>query len=231
MIIAALLYDGFTMLDLVGPVEVLSMLPDAEVKVVARKAGVVWPDNNAMPFVAPFGIAEFDCADILLVPGGPGCIAATQDEELLAWVRQIHDGATWTCSVCTGSLILGAAGLLKGAPATTHWTTLPVLEAYGATPVTERWVAHGTIITAAGVSAGIDMALALARILAGETVARAAQLAIEYDPAPPLGSGNHLTAAPEVKSAVLDGSITFDRRDRPRPVIPDGAPTTPATRH
>ena len=219
MIIAALLYEGFTMLDVVGPIEVLSMLPDAEVKVVARQPGVVWPDNNAMPFVAPFGIADVAQADILLIPGGPGCLAAAQDAALLAWVHQIHAGADWTCSVCTGSLILGAAGLLAGAPATTHWSTLPVLEAYGATPVTERWVAHGTIITAAGVSAGIDMALALARELAGETVARASQLAIEYDPSPPFDSGNHLTASPEMKSAVLDGIILFDRRKRQRPIL------------
>lgn len=219
MIIAALLYEGFTMLDVVGPVEVLSMLPDVEVKVVARDAGVVWPDNNAMPFLAPFSLADVTQADILLIPGGPGCLAAAQDAVLLAWVQEIHAGAAWTCSVCTGSLILGAAGLLTGAPATTHWSTLPVLETYGAQPVTERWVRHGSIITAAGVSAGIDMALVLACELAGERVARAAQLAIEYDPSPPFDSGNHLTAPPEVKSAVLDGTITFDRRNRLRPPV------------
>jgi len=230
MIIAALLYEGFTMLDVVGPVEVLSMLPDAEIRVVAREAGVVWPDNNAMPFVAPFGIADIASADILLVPGGPGCVAAAQDEALLAWVRQIHAGATWTCSVCTGSLILGAAGLLAGSRATTHWSTLAVLEAYGATPVAERWVQDGSIITAAGVSAGIDMALALAKELAGEPVARAAQLAIEYDPAPPFDSGNHQAASPEVVAAVLDGTIAFDRRHRARPAIPGDGQTNRAGR-
>lgn len=231
MIIAALLYEGFTMLDVVGPIEVLSMLPDAEIKVVARDAGMVWPDNNAVPFVAPFGIADVDHADILLVPGGPGCVAAAQDEALLTWVRRIYAGATWTCSVCTGSLILGAAGLLAGSTATTHWSTLPVLEAYGAAPVAERWVRNGAVVTAAGVSAGIDMALALAKELAGETAARAAQLAIEYDPSPPFDSGNHLAAAPEVRAAVLDGTIAFDRRHRTRPAIAGAARSTPAEGH
>ena len=231
MIIAALLYEGFTMLDVVGPVEVLSMLPDAEIRVVARGAGVVWPDNNATPFIAPFGIVDVGKADILLIPGGPGCVAAAKDEALLSWVRQVHGGARWTCSVCTGSLILGAAGLLVGSMATTHWSTLPVLETYGATPVAERCVRNGSIITAAGVSAGIDMALALAKVLAGETAARAVQLAIEYDPAPPFDSGNHLNAAPQVAAAVFDGTIRLDRRDLPRPAIPDCAQTTPAIAH
>jgi putative intracellular protease/amidase len=227
MIIAALLYEGFTMLDLVGPVEVLSMLPDAEVRIVAKEAGVVWPDNQALPFVAPFGIADVARADVVLVPGGPGCMAAAEDAAMLEWLRDVHDGARLTCSVCSGSLILGAAGLLQGKPATSHWTTLPILEAYGAKPVPQRWVRGSErIITAAGVSAGIDMAFEAVRGLAGEPVARAIQLGIEYDPHPPLDSGNHLTAAPELKAAVLDGTIAFDRRPRARPAIPGWPPAS-----
>lgn len=227
MIIAALLYEGFTMLDLVGPVEVLSMMPDSEVRIVARETGVVWPDNQVLPFVAPFGIADVQHADVVLVPGGPGCVAAAEDAALRDWLRAMHQGARLTCSVCSGSLILGAAGLLSGLEATSHWATLPALEAYGAKPVSDRWVrGSGRIITAAGVSAGIDMAFEVVRELAGEHLARAIQLGIEYDPHPPFDSGNHLAAAPELKAAVLDGTIAFDRRTRARPAIPGWQPAS-----
>ncbi len=227
MIVAALLYEGFTMLDLVGPIEVLSMLPDAEIRPVAKEPGVVWPDNQALPLVAPFGIADVIAADVVLVPGGPGCLAVAEDAALLAWLRKIHEEATLTCSVCSGSLILGAAGLLAGLEATSHWATLPVLEAYGAKPVPQRWVrGDERIITAAGVSAGIDMAFEAVRELAGEDIARAIQLGIEYDPHPPFDSGNHLTAASELKAAVLDGTIAFDRRTRARPAIPGWSPAS-----
>jgi transcriptional regulator GlxA family with amidase domain len=227
MIIAALLYEGFTMLDLVGPVEVLSMLPDAEVRIVAKEAGVVWPDNHAFPFVAPFSIADARAADVVLVPGGPGCVAAAEDAALLDWLREMHHGAQLTCSVCSGSLILGAAGLLSGLEATSHWSTLPVLEAFGAKPVSDRWVRGSErIITAAGVSAGIDMAFEVVRELAGEQIARAIQLGIEYDPHPPFDSGNHLAAAPELKAAVLDGTIAFDRRALARRAIPGWPPAS-----
>lgn len=228
MIIAALIYPGFTMLDLVGPIEILSMIPDAEVRIVAAAAGVVWPDNQAVPFVAPYAMGDVAAADILIVPGGPGCMAVMQQAEVLDWVRRIHAGTRHTASVCTGAMILAAAGLLTGAEATTHWTCLPALEAMGVRAVSQRWVQHERIITAAGVSAGIDMALMLAAMLAGERVARAAQLAVEYDPHPPFDSGAHETASDDCKAALFDGTIAFDRQTRPRPAMPDGWRASPA---
>lgn len=231
MKIVALIYPDYTMLDMIGPLEVLSMIPGAEISVVSKVSGVVWPDHQVLPVIAPYGIDAITSADILLIPGGPGCVAVSDDEEIVEWVRSIHKTTSLTCSVCTGSLILGAAGLLEGLPATTHWTTLPLLEGYGATPVSDRWVRSGKVMTAAGVSAGIDMALELVREIAGEKVARAAQLALEYDPHPPLDSGNHLAAPDEVKAAVLNGTITFDRRMRPRPMISAWSPASPAKDH
>lgn len=231
MIIAALIYPGFTMLDLVGPIEVLSMLPGADVRIAAQEAGVVWPDNQAVPFIAPYRLAEIAHADVLLVPGGPGCMAILQEADVLADLVRLHAGTRFTASVCTGSLILAAAGLLAGLQATTHWTCLPALEAMGVRAVAERWVRHGRIVTAAGVSAGIDMALDLMALLAGERTARAAQLAIEYDPHPPFDSGGHLHAADDLKAALFDGTIAFDRQSRARPPMPDAPPATPAAGH
>lgn len=219
MIITALVYEGFTMLDLVGPIELLSMLPDADIRIVAKDAGTVWPDNQVLPIIAPFGINDVRSSDILLVPGGPGCAAVMDDPALLEWIVGIDRLTAVTCSVCTGSLILGMAGLLTGKEATSHWSTLNALENFGATPVNRRWVRAGKIVTAAGVSAGIDMALELCRELAGEDVARAAQLALEYDPSPSLDSGDHRNVPQKVKAAVFDGTICFDRRGRSRPVI------------
>ena len=188
--IAVLLFDGFTMLDAVGPIEVLSLLPNAEVKVVSKTPGVVWPDNQAVPFVAPFGLADVRDADVLLIPGGPGSDAVEKDVDILNWVRDVDATSLWTCSVCTGALILAAAGLLERKEATTHWSVLSRLSEFGAMPLSERWVERGKVITAAGVSAGIDMALFLASRLNGDRAAQAIQLAIEYDPAPPFRSGS-----------------------------------------
>lgn len=231
MIIAALIYPGFTMLDLVGPIEILSMIPDAEVLITAREAGTVWPDNQAVPFTAPWRLADVGQADVLLVPGGPGCMAVLQEPDVLGDIVRLHAGTRFTASVCTGSLILAAAGLLAGLPATTHWTCLPVLETMGVRAVSERWVRHERIVTAAGVSAGIDMALALTALLADERTARAAQLAVEYDPHPPFDSGGHLTASDDLKAALFDGTILFDRQSRPRPAMPDGQRANPAAGH
>lgn len=219
MRIAVLIYEGFTMLDMVGPVEVLSLLPDVEIALVAPQAGLVWPDNQAVPFVAPFGIADIDAADILLVAGGTGTVQWLGDAPLIDWIAGISAGARWTASVCTGALLLAKAGLLGGKPATTHWAATAMLRDLGAVPTAQRWVEAGTVITAAGVSAGIDMALALAARLAGEPAARAVQLGIEYDPQPPFDSGNAATAAPEVVAAASDGSM-WGRMARSRPVLP-----------
>lgn len=219
MRIAVLIYEGFTMLDMVGPVEVLSLLADVEICLVAPQAGLVWPDNQAVPFVAPFGIADIDAADILLVAGGTGTVPWLENAPLIEWIARISARARWTASVCTGALLLAKAGLLTGKPATTHWGATDLLRGLGAEPVAKRWVESGTVITAAGVSAGIDMALALAARLAGETTARAVQLGIEYDPQPPFDSGNAATAAPEVLAAASDGSM-WGRMARPRPALP-----------
>jgi transcriptional regulator GlxA family with amidase domain len=218
--IVVLLFDGFTMLDAVGPIEVLSLLPDVDIKVVAKTPSIIWPDNRAVPFIAPFGIANVRDADVLLIPGGPGSDAIENDVETLNWVRHIDAAAQWTCSVCTGALILAAAGLLKGKEATTHWSVLARLSEFGALPRTKRWVESGKVITAAGVSAGIDMALLLASRLNGDRAAQAIQLSIEYDPAPPFRSGSVYSAGPDVVSAIMDGTVEFNRAGRTRPTIP-----------
>lgn len=210
MRIAVLIYEGFTMLDMVGPVEVLSLLADVEICLVAPQAGLVWPDNQAVPFVAPFGIADIDAADILLVAGGTGTVPWLENAPLIEWIARISARARWTASVCTGALLLAKAGLLTGKPATTHWGATDLLRGLGAEPVAKRWVESGTVITAAGVSAGIDMALALAARLAGETTARAVQLGIEYDPQPPYDSGAPSKATPEIR-ALVEAALTAQR--------------------
>jgi putative intracellular protease/amidase len=196
MRIAILLFDRFTALDAVGPYEVLARLPGAEVTFVAASAGPVANDNGRLSIVATGALAEVDSCDVLVVPGGPGTRALMHDPELIAFVTRIHPTTTWTTSVCTGSLLLGAAGLLKGLDATTHWSTTDLLESLGARYVPDRVVTQGKIMMAAGVSAGIDMALTLAGRIAGDDVARAIQLGIEYDPQPPYDSGSPAKAGP-----------------------------------
>lgn len=219
--IALFLYDRFTMLDAVGPAEVLTLLPDVELKVCAASAGVIWPDNRAMPFVAPYGIDDIAAADILLVPGGTGTTDHLGDIALLDWIRQVHTTSRFTLSVCTGSLLLGAAGLLKGAPACTHWAARGELAAFGAVPQTGRWAQADRIFTAAGVSAGIDLALQIAGLIAGAETAQAIQLAIEYNPQPPYDTGAIEKAPPALVEHLSDGSIALGSRDaRSRPTLP-----------
>jgi transcriptional regulator GlxA family with amidase domain len=219
--IALLLYYRFTMLDAVGPAEVLTLLPDVELKVVAASPGVIWPDNRAMPFVAPFGIVDIASADILLVPGGTGTGAHLGNAALLDWIRQVHATSRFTLSVCTGSLLLGAAGLLAGQPACTHWTARDALAGFGAVPQTGRWAQAGRIFSAAGVSAGIDLALHVAGLIAGAETAQAIQLAIEYDPQPPYDSGAIEKAPLGLVDRISDGSIALGSRDgRNRPPLP-----------
>ena len=198
MKIVILLYEGFTALDCIGPYEVLSRLPGAEVTFVARAAGVVTSDTGFLRITATRGIDEITEADILLVPGGPGDHAVMQHEPTLAWIRRLHERTTWTTSVCTGALILGAAGLLRGLRATTHWAFFDELASLGAEPVKARAVESGKIVTAAGVSAGIDMALRLMQRIVGDDMARAVQLGIEYDPDPPFDAGSPETVPAEV---------------------------------
>ncbi len=190
MDIVCLLFDGITALDIVGPYEVLQRLPEAEVKFVARSAGEIRTDNTFLALVADYSLDEIKGADVLVVPGGFATRALEGDDDLLAWIRAIDATTTWTTSVCTGSMLLAAARLLDGKEATTHWASLERLREYGAIPTGHRVVERGKIMTAAGVSAGIDMALTLAARIAGDEFAQAVQLGIEYDPQPPFDAGS-----------------------------------------
>jgi putative intracellular protease/amidase len=190
MRIAILLYDGFTALDAIGPYEVLSRLPGADLAFVAARAGTITSDTGFLNVTATRAIADVAAADLVLVPGGPGDEAVRRDAATLDWLRRMHAESTWTTSVCTGALILGAAGILRGLRATTHWASLEELRTYGAEPVKARAVESGKVVTAAGVSAGIDMALRLVQRIAGDDLARGIQLGIEYDPDPPFDAGS-----------------------------------------
>jgi transcriptional regulator GlxA family with amidase domain len=211
MRITFLIFDNLTALDAIGPYEVLNRLPGAEVTFVGETAGIIRTDPPALGLVADCSIAEVDSTDILLVPGGIGEEQVRAKPHMLDWVRRIHKTTQWTTSVCTGAHILGAAGLLKGLPATTHWARFDTLRTFGAEPRSERLVEHGKIITAAGVSAGIDMALHLARRVAGDTYARAIQVGLEYDPQPPFDGCASRAPAP-VMDALL--SIFAAREER-----------------
>jgi transcriptional regulator GlxA family with amidase domain len=190
MDIAILLYDRVTALDAIGPYEVLSRLPDSTLQFVAAEPGPIRTDNGMLGLLADRSIEEVPSPDVVVVPGGPGEVAARAGGGALEWLRSIHEHTTWTTSVCTGSLILASAGLLEGKRATTHWLAFEQLRALGALPTSDRVVFEGKIVTAAGVSAGIDMGLALAAKIAGPEVAQAIQLGIEYDPQPPFDAGS-----------------------------------------
>ncbi|GAA4621066.1 DJ-1/PfpI family protein [Actinoallomurus vinaceus] len=191
------LYEEFTALDAVGPYEVLSRLPGATAVFAAMERGPVRTDG-ALTVMAEAALEEIDRCDVLVVPGGPGTRdVVLGDQRYVDWVRRVHPTTRWTTSVCSGSLILGAAGLLRGLDATTHWGLRKELEATGARYVPERTVEQGRILTAAGVSAGIDMALTLAARIGGDVAAQAIQLWIEYDPQPPFDSGSPAKASPE----------------------------------
>lgn len=199
MDIVILLFDGVTALDAVGPYEVLSRLPGAKVRFVAAEAGPQRSDNGFLALSADYARDDVSRADILLLPGGFGTRALAQDPSTLEWVQKVHATTTWTTSVCTGSIVLAAAGLLEGLPAVTHWSQMHVLAEHGAVPTPGRYhFAGDKIVTAAGVSAGIDMALALTARIAGDGLAQALQLAIEYDPSPPFDAGSVDKAPPEI---------------------------------
>ncbi len=197
MKIAIPLYTGFTALDAVGPYEVLSRLPGASVTWLAEQPGPVRTDNDMLALQADAAYEELPDPEILVVPGGYGTRALLDDERLLDWIRGAHETSQWTTSVCTGSLLLGAAGVLDGLEATSHWLDLDTLEQFGARPSRNRVVEQGKVITAAGVSSGIDMGLTLAARVAGPEVAQAIQLGIEYDPQPPFDAGAEHKAPPE----------------------------------
>ena len=196
MRVAYLLYDKFTALDITGPHEVLNSVPDVESIFVAEKAGPIRNESDTLSLVADASIDEVPSPDVFVVPGGFGTRALLQHEPLLDWIRGAHETSECTTSVCTGTLLLAGAGLLDGLPATTHWLARDLLAELGAEPVPERVVEQGKIITAAGVSAGIDMALRLVQIKYGDEVAQAVQLGIEYDPEPPQSTPARLKRPP-----------------------------------
>jgi len=198
MDVAIPIFDGITALDAIGPYEVLSRLPRTRVHFVAAEPGLKRTETGMLALHADATLSALAHPDVVVFPGGFGTRALMTDEQVLAWVRTAHESSQWTTSVCTGALVLAAAGVLDGLEATTHWLLLDKLGELGATPVTRRVVEQGKIITAAGVSSGIDMALTLAARIAGEDIARAIQLGIEYDPQPPFDGGSVAKASPEI---------------------------------
>jgi transcriptional regulator GlxA family with amidase domain len=197
MRIAIGLYDDFTSLDVMGPFQVLSGLPNAQVTFVAEKAGPVTDDSGFLTVTAQASFADLPDPDILLVGGGIITGTLVPHHPIVPWIARAHRTTTWTTSVCTGALLLAGAGILDGVEATTHWGALDDLARLGAIPVRDRVVRRGKIITGAGVSAGIDMALTLAASVAGEDYARTLQLMMEYDPMPPFDAGSPDKAGPE----------------------------------
>ena len=210
MQIAIPVFDRLTALDAVGPYEVLNRLPGARVEFVAAAAGPVRTDTGMLGLAADRSYADVPAPDILVFPGGAGTRALMKDEATLDWVRQAHSTSRYTTSVCTGALVLAAAGILEGLEATTHWQYTDLLESLGAVPVSRRVVEQGKVVTAAGVSAGIDMALTLAARIAGDDVAQAIQLGIEYDPQPPFDSGSPEKASSAVLELARMGVVADD---------------------
>ncbi len=204
--IAIPLFPRFTALDGIGPYEVLQRLPGYDVVFVGHARGTVRSDNGFLGIEVDATFDEVPHPEIVVFPGGVGTRPLVHDEQVLDWVRTAHETTTFTTSVCTGSLVLAAAGLLDGLTATTHWSALEQLRALGAVPTDERVVEHldRRIITAAGVSSGIDMALRLAALLVDETAARACQLMIEYDPQPPFDAGSVAKAGDDVMTRVIE---------------------------
>ena len=200
MQIALALYPKFTMLDIIGPFQVLADVPGHDVLFVAEHAGPVVDHTGRTSLPATKSFAEVTAPDVVVVPGGLG--GNEQDPAVVAWLRRVHPTTQWTTSVCTGSICLAAAGILDGIGATTHWARKEILEGLGACYSEQRVVERGKVITAAGVSSGIDMALTLLDRLYGQSMAQTIQLAIEYDPAPPYDAGSPATAPPEVVEAV-----------------------------
>lgn len=192
------LFDRFEPLDAIGPYEILAYVPDATVRFVTAEPGLVQDVLGSLPVHVPTRYSEVEACDVLLIPGGGSFLAMVDDPEFLDWVRRIHAGTRFTTSVCTGALVLGAAGLLNGLTATTHWDAAAQLMAYGAEYTPERVVRHDRVITSAGVSSGIDMAVQLAALLTDEVTAQAIQLYTEYDPQPPFDTGSVAKAPAEV---------------------------------
>ena len=201
MQVAVVLYPGFTALDFIGPYESLRWLPDTEVRFVWHEVGPIAADSAVLMVGATHTFDETPSPDVIVVPGGFSTLEHARDEKVLAWLRQAHETATWTASVCSGSVLLASAGLLDGKRATTHWAALPILKTLGVTPVGDERIVHeGDVVTCAGVSAGIDLGLWLAGRIAGDAKAKAIQLSMEYDPQPPYDSGHMSKASAATKA-------------------------------
>jgi len=213
MDIAIPLFDGITALDAIGPYEVLSRLPGARVRFVAETPGPKRTDNKQLTLIADDALSAVPHPEIIMVPGGFGTRRLMTPNPLLDWIRTAHETSQWTTSVCTGSLLLGAAGLLKGLEATTHWAAMDDLAGLGARPTLQRVVFQGKIVTAAGVSSGIDMALTLAARIAGDEYAQTIQLGIEYDPQPPFDAGSPRTAPSAIVELLRANSRFIESRE------------------
>lgn len=216
--IGALVFPGMVQIDFTGPFEVLSRVPGATFHTIAQELQPV-RDVNGLILTPELTLTTAPPLDVLLVPGGGGQQNLMEDEAVLDFLRRRADSAQYVLSVCTGALLCGAAGLLRGVHATTHWASFHLLPYFGAIPVDQRVVVDGKIVTAAGVTAGIDGALRVAALLRGEAVARQIQLAIEYAPEPPFDSGSPHTAAPETVAAaraavqpLIDARLAIARR-------------------
>lgn len=210
MQIAIMVYPGFTALDFIGPYEVLRNMPGAEVRFVWHEPGPITADSGVLLIGATHSFDETPSPDIILVPGGMATFEHARDEKVLDWVRRANETSTWTTSVCSGSVILAAAGVLDGRRATSHWMCLPMLKTFGVEAVGDERVVHeGKIVTAAGVSAGIDLGLWLFGQICGDAKAKAVQLVIEYDPQPPYDSG-HMSKASAATKAAASAALTVD---------------------
>lgn len=199
--IGIFIFNGLTALDAVGPYEVLSKLPNSQISFVSMKVGPI-KSTGGLKFIADHTIYEEILYDIIIIPGGRGIKKLVDNQEVLQWLNKVHTNSMYTVSICTGALLLGKAGLLKGVKATTHWNYLDELIKYNSTPIKVRYLQQGKIITSAGVSAGIDMSLKLAELLTNTTVAQTIQLAIEYDPDPPFNSGSPEKVSKEILNLI-----------------------------
>jgi transcriptional regulator GlxA family with amidase domain len=211
--IVFILYPGLTQLDFTGPYEVLTRMPGAEVVLASKDGGSIVSETGLI-FGGIRCLADIEHADMIMIPGGPGQTEAMLDRAFMAEVKRLGEGARYVTSVCTGSLILAAAGLLKGKRAGSHWAYRELLAAFGAIPDPARVVRDGNAITGGGVTAGIDIALTIVADLAGEEAAKMIQLMIEYAPAPPFNSGRPETASPETVNAVKSRFAAFAEQRR-----------------
>ena len=200
------LFPGFTALDAIGPYEVLQRIPEVDLTFIGHEVGEMRSDTGNLGVTIDATFEEFPSPDVIVFPGGPGSRPLMSDERVLNWLRAAHPTTTFTTSVCTGSLVLAAAGLLDGLTATTHWGARDTLSEFGAEPVVERVVEHldDRIITAAGVSSGIDMALRLTELLFDTLAAQATQLLIEYDPQPHIDMGSLEKSTSEVRDRLAE---------------------------